>query len=223
MSKFSKIIGLTALMLASAGAYAQDPIAELLDTLSEYEYGDVRMPLRQAHLWVTNALDSEADSAAVAAALATVLERDATLDGKQFVCRQLARIGGPAEVPILAELLNNEETADMARYALQPIPGPEADAALIAALDTTSGDVRVGVINTLGERRANDAVAPLRKLAKHGDAMEAEAAVAALGKIGTGRARRALRWAKHGASPELRASIEDAVMVCREMREADQT
>jgi HEAT repeat protein len=223
MCKLLKKTFFVAALLGAAVANAQDPVANLLSELSDYEYGDVRIPLREAHLWVTNALDSEADSAAVAAALATVLEGDATLDGKQFVCRELARIGGPAEVPVLAELLNSEETADMARYALQPIPGPEADAALIAALDTTSGDVRIGVINSLGERRAEDAISALRKIAKKGSDAEAEAAVAALGKMGTGHARRALRSAKRGASPELRAAIDDAVLVCTQLREAEQS
>ncbi len=220
MSKYVKRIILMTLFLGTAtsgGAYA-DAVSDLLAELSDYEYGDVRIPLREAHLWVTNALNSEDDSAAVAAALATLLDGGATLDCKQFVCRELARIGSAAEVPKIAPLLGDANTADMARIALQAIPAPEAEAALIAALDTTSGIVRVGVINSLGERGAKDAVSPLRRLAKKGDAAETEAAVAALGKIDTRGAAQALRSAKRGASPELRESIKQALLLHAQKR-----
>ena len=221
MSKRIFGITFTALSLFGVlmpGTAHADAVSDLLAELSEYEYGDVRIPLREAHLWVTGALNSEQDSAAVAAALATLLDGDATLDCKQFVCRELARVGGAAQVPQLAALLNNAETADMARIALQAIPGPEADAVLVDALATTSGVVRVGVANSLGERRAKGAVTPLRQLARKGDAQEAEAAVAALGKIGTRSAAHALKRAKRGASPELRESIKHALLVCVEVR-----
>lgn len=205
-------------VVMSGGAYAQDAVADLLAELSKYEYGDNRIPLREAHLWVTGALNSEQDSIAVAHELATLLDGDATLDCKLFVCRELARVGGAAEVQGLAALLNNADTADMARIALQAIQGPEADGALVAALETTSGTVRVGVINSVGERGARDAVAPLRRIANNGEANEADAAVAALGKIGTRGAAHALRRAKHGASPELREAIKHALLVCVETR-----
>jgi HEAT repeat protein len=216
--------GLCALVFALVlipAAFAQDPVADLLAELADYEYNDVRFPLRQAELWVTNALSDENDRVAVAAALATVLEGDATFDGKQFVCHQLARIGGAPEVPVLAQLLENEETADMARYALQAIPASEADAALIAALDTTSGDVRIGVINSLGARASASAVPALKAIAKNGGDDEAAAAISALGKIGTRNAARALRSAKRGADDEKRAAVEDALTICAEQRKSD--
>jgi hypothetical protein len=222
MSKVFNRIIVTALfigmMTMSGGAHAQDSVADLLAELSQYKYDDVRIPLREAHLWVTAAMNSDQDSIAVARELATLLVGDSTLDCKLFVCRELARVGGAAEVPALAALLNNADTADMARIALEAIQGPEADAALVAALDTTSGTVRVGVINSLGERGSKDAVTLLRRLAKKGDANEAEAAVAALGKIGTRSAAHALKRAKRGASPQLCEAIENAQRVCAETR-----
>lgn len=210
-------IAVTLVGVLLPGIAKADAVSDLLAELSDYEYGDVRIPLREAHLWVTGAMNSEQDSAAVAGALATLLDGDATMDCKQFVCRELARVGGAAQVPQLAALLNNAETADMARIALQAIPGPEADAALVDALATTSGIVRVGVANSLGERGAQNAVSALRQLARNGDAQEAEAAVAALGKIGTRGAAHALKRAKRGASPELRESIKHALLVCDEV------
>ena len=41
----------------------------------------------------------------------------------------------------------------MARYALQSISAPEAAHALVEALKSTSGDLLVGVIGSLGGRR----------------------------------------------------------------------
>jgi len=222
----SKVLNRITIMTLAFGAVMipgtanADAVSDLLAELSEYEYGDVRIPLREAHLWVTNALNSEADSVAVARELATLLDGDATPDCKLFVCRELARIGGAAEVPQLAALLNDAETADMARIALQVIQGSEAEEALLAALETTSGAVRIGVINSLGDRGVKDAVAPLRNLAKNGDAQEAEAAVAALGSIGTRGAAHALRRAKRGASPELRDAIKIALSQCAHSRKS---
>ena len=221
MSKVFGYLTAIALVFVSAHAQAQDARAQIDDLLAQlaaYEYGDIRFPLRQAHLWVTNALADEDDRVAVAAELATVLEGDATSDGRLFVCRQLARIGGAAEVPVLAALLNDADTTDMARIALQAIPAPEAESALVDALDTTSGSVRIGVINSLGERGAADAVSALKRIAKKGDDAEAEAAIAALGKMGTGHAVHALRKAKWGASSERRQAIADALQVCKQLR-----
>ena len=64
-------------------------------------------------------------------------------------------------VPVLALLLERPSIAVLARRALQHHPAPEAGRALRAALDTTQGELRRGVIRSLGERAGPEASAAL--------------------------------------------------------------
>jgi HEAT repeat protein len=186
----------------------------LLEEVARYEFGGSREPLTRAHLWVTEALHSDAARGTVAVQLAGSLESDATLDAKQFICRELARCAGPGQVSQIAALLSDPAMADMARYALQPIPGDAVDQALSEALESSDGAVRVGIINSLGERNAESAIRDLGRIAANEDLEAAEAAIAALGKIGGKKSAKALRGAKRGADATLQRSVADAQLLC---------
>ncbi len=73
--------------------------------------------------------------------------------GLMAACRALSLVGGPDSVPALAALALKPDTTDAARYALERIPGNEADAALVAALDKAEGDISRGIVFSLGERK----------------------------------------------------------------------
>lgn len=72
--------------------------------------------------------------------------------GRAFVCQMLALVAGQRSVPVLATLLKDPKSADDARYALQPVTGPEADAALRDALGSLSGPAKAGLIGTIALR-----------------------------------------------------------------------
>ena len=72
--------------------------------------------------------------------------------GRAFVCQMLALVAGPRSVPVLAALLKDPKSAEDARYALQPVTGPEADAALRDALGSLSGPAKAGLIGTIALR-----------------------------------------------------------------------
>lgn len=112
-----------------------------------------------------------------------VLKSDASLEQKAEACIQLSIRGGQDAVPVLAALLTDEKLAHMARYALEPMPFPEAGAALRAALDTTTGGFKVGVINSLAGRKDKEAVPALAALLGDPDTDTAQAAAGALAKI----------------------------------------
>lgn len=117
--------------------------------------------------------------------LAAVLaDPQTSMAAKLFACQQLKLVAYDAQVPLLAKMLEDPKTADMARIVLQTMPGEEAARALIAALGRTTGYALVGVINSVGARRAASAVTSLRNLNSHSDPQVAAAAAAALGKIG---------------------------------------
>src|SRR5688572_20278745 len=87
-----------------------------------------------------------------------VLKSDAPKADKAITCKQLAVWGDKEAVPALAPLLLDKELISWARIALEAIPGPEADEALRAALPKVSGNMLVGIINSIGVRRDEKAV-----------------------------------------------------------------
>ncbi|MDD4871764.1 MAG: HEAT repeat domain-containing protein [Kiritimatiellae bacterium] len=121
-----------------------------------------------------------------------VLKSDVGLEQKVAACRELGLVGNKEAVPVLAGLLSDEKLAHMARYGLEQIPDPAVDEAFRTALDKLKGQLLVGVINSIGDRRDVVAIEPLSKLLKDSDQQVARAAAAALGRIGTVEAGKAL-------------------------------
>lgn len=157
--------------------------AAALVAITDYQFGQDREALSQLHDLVTASLPDDAASAAYSTELAAFLHTPASHDAKVFVCRQWARIGQAEDAATIADLLSDEQLAEMARYALEPVEGDAVDEALIGALSHTEGVVRIGIINSLGERRSTLAVPTLEELAA-GEGAEAAAARVALEKIG---------------------------------------
>ncbi|MBN1769657.1 MAG: HEAT repeat domain-containing protein, partial [Deltaproteobacteria bacterium] len=135
-----------------------------------------------------------------------------TAGGREFVCRSLARIGTAGSVPALAALLPGPDASHLARYALQQIEGPEASAALRAALSIADERLLTGVIGSVGERRDGQAVPRLAELLAGASPDVRAAALAALGRIASADAARALRGAD--VPDALSAQWADAYLSC---------
>jgi hypothetical protein len=167
---------------ASVAAIDDDALA----AMQAYEYGDSRETLSVVEDMVRDAANGPDGGQALAAELAALLgARGTTHDAKQFICRQLWIIGTENEVAAIAPLLRDPKTSDMARYALEGIPGSAVDAALLEALPRTSGKTKAGIISSLGNRRAGSAREALRPLTADADPIIAAAAVSALEKLGS--------------------------------------
>lgn len=85
--------------------------------------------------------------------LATLAAPGCTEAARAYVCEMLALVGSAKSVPTLAALLRRAETADAARFALEAIPGGEAEAALRTALSALTGDAKAGLIGSIAARR----------------------------------------------------------------------
>ena len=144
--------------------------------------------------------------------LLAVLQSDAPRDAKDYVCRQLRTMGTAASVPVLEQLLVDLELSHMARYALERIPEPQAGQALERQLSKLSGNLKIGVISSLGTRGQGATL--LRPLLKDSDDGVARAAAVALGRIASVEADKALASAK--PRPALAAVFADASMSCAE-------
>jgi len=203
---------------ASAPQPAPD-FEELLAPVRTYQYGQRREPLTKVQEVAAQSLQwPAAYRALLARDMAQMLESDATLDGKDFLCRQLALIGTPAEVPILARLLVQPETSDIARSALERIEGEAADQALTDALAKTSGSVRMGIISSLGQRARPGPEKALASLLMDPDQATAAGSAAALGYIGTAPAAEALSEARGKISAAVRPAVLEALLAVAEER-----
>lgn len=200
-------------ILSAALGQTQTAEAAIANTKT-WEFGQSRIPLTTVEMLVVSVAQDAAQANAVAKLLANLLSSDATFDAKQFACRQLAIIGGPENVPAIAPLLNDPKTADIARYALEPIQGEAADRAFIHALQTAPAETHLGIINSLGQRRSERAVPVLAGLAGGREDSKANAAIAALGRIGSPGAASALAHLKRNPAPARQHKIEDALLAC---------
>ena len=189
---------------------------ELLEKVKTYDWGQNRLALTEVSDLVREAYGNPAELRRIEDSLLKVLDPDAKAEraGKQFVCRQLSIIGTERSVPTLAKMLTGEETSDMARYALERIPGAAVDEALREALPKAEGNPKVGIINSLGQRRDRGAVRALRGLISDPNETVAAAAVAALGQIADSQATSALAQAKDKTSGKLQMLVLDAYLRC---------
>jgi len=146
-----------------------------------------------------------------------ILKSDAQQKDKMDACKELTRVGTAASVPVLAPLLADEKYSHMARYAMEMIPDPSADAALRDALGKVKGVLRAGVIGSLGVRKDAKAVEALAKILKDPDPVTAEAAARALGKIGSSAAAKAIGDALSGVPAGSRLNFCEGLLRCAEI------
>ncbi|MBN1818754.1 MAG: HEAT repeat domain-containing protein [Sedimentisphaerales bacterium] len=145
-----------------------------------------------------------------------VLKSDASRQAKSEACRFLAVYGTRASVPVLAGLLADPELSHMARYAMEPIPGPEVDSVLRDALSRLEGMPLVGVIGSIGVRRDRQAVPALAKMVNHTDPLVSQAAARALGTIGNAPAAEALQSALADAKEIQLLHVGEGLLRCAE-------
>jgi type 1 glutamine amidotransferase len=189
-------------------------LQELLEKVKTYDWGQSRLALTEISETIKKAHGNEAELAKIEKALLGVLDSDAKQAGKQYVCRELSIIGTEGSVPTLAKMLLDEGTSDMARYALERIRGSAVDEALRSALGKAKGNARIGIINSLGQRRDKGAVGALSGLLGGSDEAVATAAAAALGQIADSGATGALAAAKGKTSGKLQMVVLDAYLKC---------
>ncbi len=196
-------------------------LQELQEKIKTYDWGQSRLALTEVSDIIKKAHSSPTELKNIEKSLLGMLTSDATRAGKQFVCRQLSIIGTEQSVPVLGKMLTDEETSDMARYALERIPGKAVDEALRSALPKAKGKPKVGIINSLGQRRDKESVRALSRLIDNPDQIIATAAVAALGQIADSKATEALAAAKDKAKGKLRVLVLDSYLRCADQLVAE--
>jgi HEAT repeat protein len=199
--------------LARAGVESQ--VNDLIPRLAAAKEQERYVPQQELQALVANASRPGAEKERLE--LATVLAAKAAdaavpQPARVWIVRQLEYIGGGESVTGLTKLLNGDdaELRECARRALQKNSAPAAGEALRAALKQ-GGDAtrKIGLVSALGERGDGAAVALIAPLATEPET--APAAIAALGKIATEPAVKAL-WALLERRPPV-STAADALVV----------
>jgi HEAT repeat protein len=189
--------------------------------LQRHDHGSPRGALQPIDDAVGAVQNDPALRAALESRLVTLLGGGLPAVATAFACRVLGSIGSATAVPALAALLDHPQLGDPARRALEAVPDPEAVRALRDQLPRLTGLARVGVIQSLGQRRDTAATRSLAALLAGPDPAAADAAAWALGEIASAAAGRALRRALPRAAAGRRPALHDAALACATRRRAD--
>ena len=157
--------------------------SELLDSIKNYKIGDDRSNLSEIYKIVIDAKNNQNKNAEVEKELLSFFKSDASFDAKQFVSRELRIVGGESSAKELKIFLNDEKLSDLVRYAIEDIQSPEVDKVLIEALPQGSDRIKIGIINSLGFRKSQNAVDAIAKYINDKNINLSFAAISALGKI----------------------------------------
>jgi len=191
-------------------------LKDILQQLTTYKQGQNDEIILKFNDYIRKHRKSPESRAVCEEELLFFLDSDATLEAKMEACRHLRIIGSEKSVPVLEKKLLKKETADMARYALEKIPGISAEKALLNALSKSRGEIRLGIISSLGQRKVADAVAPLGMLIHGSDVESAFAAVTALGGIATPEAVEVLVETLSTAKGNIKAQTASSLLKCAE-------
>ncbi len=216
MKKTAFLICLALVASWSAAALDTAALDERMAQVARWNYDEDRTPTRAVADMVAQAQGSAAELRQFETRFIALLQSNATLAAKDFVCKQLSVMGTEASVPALAPMLLDPKTAEMARYALERIPGPAAGHALREALPKANARTRIGIVNSLGRRRDAAAAAALRPLALGSDPNTAIPALFALAKIADPAALQVLADAQTSTAGDLRLRAAEAWLAAAE-------
>lgn len=206
--------GLAMTALATAPDFALDDVEQWVATASRYEIGASHEAFARIERIIRDTQPGQPLRQKLEQKIVAALQSDATAEAKRCFCRTLWIIGTDASVAVLEPLLASEDSCHMGCYALLNHPGKMADAALMRSLDKMPGPSKLNLINTLAERRYEPATSRLKKLAQETDPEIAQAAIAALGRIGKSTAASALEKINSSAPEHLRLAICLAQIQC---------
>lgn len=202
---------------ASSGSTSAPAIAAVdaaFAAVTRYDSGTARGVLMALDEATQAALDDDAARGALERRLVVVLQGDLSRAAREYVCAKLGLIGSAQCVPAVAALLDDPWADTAARSVLEVIPGDAATRALLDHLPKCAGSRRIGVINSLGQRRDERGVRALAGLLGEQDDAVVRAAAAALGEIGSPNAGRTLLAFLPKAPATVRREVAEACRVC---------
>jgi HEAT repeat protein len=203
---------------AAPGAPAAIAPAATAD-LNRLDYAGDQAALQAVDREIAAAGQDPARLHAIAQQLVAVLRSPtATYAAKQAAAQRLALfpaadiLPGDNRAAFLAMLLNDQQV-NLARLALDRVPGPEVDTLYAEALPRAQGLSRMALIESAGNRRIAAASPTLTAALADADSSLAAAAAKALGQIGTAETLHVLQQATPATLPVLQAQLAAAAQV----------
>ena len=141
-----------------------------------------------------------------------ILKSNNSLKEKDAACVVLKRAGTERSIPALAALLRDENLSHSARYALESMPYPEAEKALVEAVDHTSGLLKAGILHSLAVRRDPAALPVVSKALSDKDPAVVIAAALLAGRIGNAETLQTLESA--AASSIAKKAVIQGILSC---------
>lgn len=154
------------------------------------------------------------------ALLEVLTSKETAKADKAITCKKLAVYGDDECIDDVAALLVDPELNSWARITLEAIGSPDAQAALIEAIQKTEGLNLVGIVNSLGVLAAPGAVEPLTALLESEDKLVAQCSAVSLGKIGGESSETTLTKALADSSADVRSAIAEGLVLSAEQRMA---
>ena len=208
----------------ATGREIRKEMEDLLEELAVYDFDKSRTWMPGLQTLMKSVYNNPEVIVEIEPLMIDFLGSEATVEGKQMVCRELGTIGTARSVPALSELMETPGMEGSVLLALEKIPGKEADQALLKMLDGNNEERLIAVINSLAARRVTDAVVPLAEYMHKEKKMLALTAIAALGSIGVPEAAEFLATLPTGAGPRIKEAAQDALLKCADgMRENGET
>ncbi len=211
----ARILACTVAVALATAALAADvgDLDTAFEALKAYDWGGGREAVEP----IDKAVNEAGTDAKLRADLEKRLLEVATAEtasraARQFTCRMLSLIASPTSVPKLAPMLTDPELSHAARMVLERVGDPTARTAMRKAVPRAQGDVKIGLINSLGVLRDAEAAEMLMPMLQATDAELASAAAYALGRIATPRAAVALVGFQKMAPEALQPAAVDACL-----------
>ncbi|QHT72127.1 DUF1080 domain-containing protein [Rhodocytophaga rosea] len=118
-----------------------------------------------------------------ARAYCQALEKLTDKENKEFIIRQLQRIGKDEAIPCLQAYLQDERLCDPAARALIKVNSAAANKVLLNALQNAQGSCRLSLVEALGDSRYKEAVGVITPLVSNEDPKLKKLALYALANI----------------------------------------
>jgi len=192
-------------------------LSDILEQLKTYEQGENDSLILELNALIRSQRTSDQGRLECEQQLISFLKKEATQAGKMEACRHLRIMGTERSVSVLQDMLLKNETTDMARYALEKIPGAACDKALVQGLKKSNGLIKTGIVSSLGHRKVPEAVPYLEEILyqKENPSLSL-AAAAALGHIQNQQAAEVLLKAFLKTREDLKIQITGSLLKCAE-------
>ena len=206
--------GLLACQAAEASEASQDlaTLGRLVEQAADYDYGKSRAVLFEIERVLPRLIGTPEQRSAEQRLIAGLPKAAPGL--REFLCRQLAYVGGDASVEPLVSLLTNADAAGIAIHALAQISGDAVTRRLRESVARMPDQTKTGIVFILGERKDQASLPVLTGFLTGSNAELAASAALAVGKLGSTEALQALTSARNKTSGALRKDIIQAQLLC---------